>query len=115
MDCMTGQGHGDAHVLKALGQQRQVALDDRADIAVDDRGAGALVLLHFGQQVGGEGLDYAGGALGQYLSDILLVGRVGVGMEQAYCHGLDAAVQDGLDGAVYGGGVEGAQDFARGS
>ena len=46
-----GEGHGDSHVLKALGEKGQVALHDGTDVAVDYGGAGALVLLHFRQQV----------------------------------------------------------------
>ena len=107
-----GQGDGDAHVLQALDQQAEIGLDHGADVAVDDGGAGALVLLHLWEEVGGEGLDDPWGAFAEDLGDVLLVGRIGVGVEQADGHGLDATVQHGLGGAFDGGGVEGAQDFA---
>ena len=96
-------------VLQPLGQQRQVSLDHGADVAVDDRGAGALVLLHLGQQVGGEGQDNdLGRALPDRLGHELFMGRVGVGVEQADGHRLDAAVRDGLRGPVHRPGIEGA-------
>ena len=53
-----------------------------------------------------------GARLGQGLGDVLLMGRVGVGVEEADGDGVGPTVNDGLNGPVDGSRVEGAQDFA---
>ena len=107
-----GQGHGDSHLLQPLDQQAKVTLHHRADVAVDDGGAGALVLLHLRQQVGGQRQDQIRRTLAHRLGHGLLVVGVGVGMQQAHGDRLDTAVHNRLRGALDRGGVEGAQHLA---
>ena len=100
-----------------LGQARhegaQVALDDRAAVGRDDRGREALVLAPYRQDLV-RGRDVR---VGQHLAGDLagapLVGRVGVGVQEADDHRLHALRLEALGGGTRLGLVERGQRLAR--
>ena len=75
-----GQRHLDAHLSQPVSELGQVGFHHRTDVTVDDRGAGAFVFFHLGQQFRGDRQVHPRRFLGQYLGDTLLVFRVGVGV-----------------------------------
>ena len=75
-------------------QPLQVALHHRPDVAVDDGGAGALVLAGFRQQLAGQGDVHLGQRGAKRLAYLLLVPGVGVGVQQGDRHGGDARLPD---------------------
>ena len=89
-----GLHHGHRRVgagAAQLGDQPlQVTLHHRPDVAVDDGGAGALVLARFGQQLAGQGDVHGGQGGAERLAYALLVRGVGVGVQQADRDGRDA-------------------------
>ena len=98
-----------------LGDQAlEVALDHRPDVAIDDGGAGALVLARFGQQLARQG-DVESGQLGaERVADALLVGGIGVGVQQGDRHGGDARLPHRGHRPLYVTGVERREHAAAG-
>ena len=74
---------GQAVLARGLGQALEVAVEQRREIGVDDRGRAALVLAELGQHLV-RGRDvHVGHRLAQPLGDRPLVGRVEIGEQQA--------------------------------
>ena len=80
-----------------LGQQAlqtvDVATTHRPQHGVHHRGAAALVLLHFGIDLVRKGDEVRGQQSLEFIPHQHLVGRIGVGVQQANGHGLDIAVR----------------------
>ena len=89
-----------AYTGKAFLQPRQIARDHRLEAGVHHRGGGALVFLRLGQDaVADAGLDFRREALDDF-GDDLLMGGVGVAVQQRHGDGLDALVEQAPDGRL---------------
>ena len=85
--------HQDRRAHVALGQRAaqpiEVARDQRRDVRVDHRRAGALELEHLGQHVRRQRHVHARQPLAQPRADRALVAGVAIGMEEAHRHRFD--------------------------
>ena len=79
-------------------ERGEVAAHHRHHVGVGDRGAGALELAHLGQDLGGEGERHVGRALADHRAHLRLVGRVGVGVQEADRDRLHALGEQPVDG-----------------
>jgi hypothetical protein len=82
-----------------LGLERgEVAVHHRHHVSVGDRGARALELPHLGQDLGRQGEGHVRRALADHRAHLGLVGRVGVGVQEADRDRLHALGEQAVDG-----------------
>ena len=78
----------------------EVTLHDGRDVGVNGRGAHPLVFLELREYLVRERDGDFWKLATDGIADVLLVGRVGVGMEEAYGYSIDVGVLDAADDVV---------------